>query len=313
MSSPDSVVNWGAAAAYPILPWHVPVVERLAAQHRAGRLGHALLVSGEIGTGVSQFMFNIAAGLLCKGPEGLLACGQCRSCQLLAAGGHPDAKYLVPEDAKVIKVDQVRAAINFANSTAQQGGYRIIMIAPAEALNTSGANALLKVLEEPGDNTVLLLASYAPAALMATLRSRCQKLALPPPTVAEAGEWLQHHGVAINNDDTAYLSPLSAYHLQQTGEQNSRQKVQACFRQLREHTLDAGQFAKQLGGLDALLVADALYAACAQVLQTEQLPAVFESIDSLSQWRRQLLAGASLNAELYLHSWAINLIKAPAV
>lgn len=317
MNQQDSTVSWGESAAYPALPWHQAALTRLNTQRANNRLGHALLISGEVGTGVQQFMYSIAAGLLCKEPQNFIACGQCRSCQLLASGAHPDAKYLHPEDAKVIKIDQVREVISFANTTAQQGGYRIIMIAPAEALNLNGANALLKLLEEPGENTVLLLASYAPAALMATLRSRCQKLLLAPPSLEQSKAWLQQQSINSDGfDEETLRSPLTAYDLHHSGDQNVALKVQAALDECLTKKIEAGQFAKQLSSFSPLLVADVLYAKCVSTLKNAETlaqPAVFDAIDSLCEWRRQLLAGASLNTELYLQSWAINLIKAPTV
>ena len=93
-------------------------------------------------------------------------------------------------------------------------------------------------------------------------------------------------------------------------------KVQQAFDKYMAKSLDSAAFAKQLAGFSGLLVADTLYSNCLGLLKSQTYSSaqpLFEAIDSLSQWRRQLLAGASLNAELYLQSWAINLIKASVV
>lgn len=164
----------------------------------AGRLSHALLVSGREGIGKQRLAKALAARLLCAGPVNATACGQCKSCRLLEAGVHPDLLWLMPETdaktgktAKAIKVDQVRELVDFAGMSAQMGGWRVVVIEPAHLLNVQAANALLKALEEPGGRTLLMLVTSQPLSLPATVRSRCQQLALPVPATDEALNWLR--------------------------------------------------------------------------------------------------------------------------
>ncbi|MDX1655478.1 MAG: DNA polymerase III subunit delta', partial [Candidatus Competibacteraceae bacterium] len=172
------------------LPWHQPHWQRLAAGVEAGRLPHALLLSGPSGLGKMLFARQLTQSLLCRQPgENLTFCGKCRGCRLLAAGSHPDITRVEPEEpGKPIKVDRVRQLCAFLGQTAR--GYKVALLSPAEAMNPSAANALLKTLEEPPPGSLLLLVTAFPARLPATIRSRCQILAFTPPLRTQALEWL---------------------------------------------------------------------------------------------------------------------------
>jgi DNA polymerase-3 subunit delta' len=101
---------------------------------------------------------------------------------------------LLPEkEGGPIKVDQVRGVVAFGQASAQQGGYRMVIVCPAEAMNTNAANSLLKTLEEPGANTLILLVTYAAATVLPTVRSRCQQIAMAVPEAVEGRVWLQQH------------------------------------------------------------------------------------------------------------------------
>jgi len=174
-------------------PWQRQAWLRLVRLLREDRMPHALLLSGLPGTGVSDFAVSLAHRTLCRGPLQEHSCGRCRPCQLNAAGTHPDLMLLSPErSGGPIKVEQVREVVALGQATAQQGGYRVVIINPAEAMNVNAANSLLKTLEEPGEATLLLLVSHAPGMVMPTLRSRCQGVALPAPAADAARAWLEH-------------------------------------------------------------------------------------------------------------------------
>ncbi len=177
-----------------VLPWQTANRDHVLGLYQRRQLPHALLLHGLVGTGIRQFAQAIARTVLCKGEVGIAPCGECHSCQLGAAGNHPDLLHLTPErEGGPIKVDQVRAVVGFGQESPQQGGYRVVMITPAEAMNASAANSLLKTLEEPGDKTLLLLVTYAVATVLPTVRSRCQKLAMAVPSPAQGKEWLGRH------------------------------------------------------------------------------------------------------------------------
>jgi DNA polymerase III subunit delta' len=171
------------------LPWLSPAREGFMAQLHSGRLSHAQLVGIDEGHGgllLAQFFAKVA---LCLQPGVDGACGLCKACQLFAAGNHPDY-YQVQADGNQIKIDQIRELCRQLTATAQQGGRRVALIAHSERLNTAAANALLKTLEEPGKDTLLLLQSDTPARLMATIASRCQRVTFTPPSRQVLGEWL---------------------------------------------------------------------------------------------------------------------------
>lgn len=192
-----------------IFSWHQKDFEQLAA--RAGQLPHALLIRGPAGIGKRDFARGVAQGLLCEQPAApLRACGQCQACHWFSNDAHPDFRSLQPEGAEAgdsdepvekkkkqdISIAQVRALADFINVSAHRNGSKVVLIAPAEAMNVNAANALLKSLEEPPPRTQFLLVSDRPQMLTATIRSRCQQLALRSPSVREAAQWLKAKGSA---------------------------------------------------------------------------------------------------------------------
>lgn len=156
-------------------PWQTSNWQNLASSQQNKRLAHGLLLHGPKGIGKKAFAVDFAHWLLCEQPSTDKACGQCKSCQLIKAESNPDLLYLQPEEeGKAIKVDQIRELINKISLTGHGQGYRVIIISPADALNINASNSLLKTLEEPPENTVLILISDKPSKLMATIRSRTQ-------------------------------------------------------------------------------------------------------------------------------------------
>ncbi len=173
-------------------PWLEPYRQRLAEVIAHDRLPHALLVTGQPGMGKSAFSGMLAQLLLCEGrDDSAVPCGRCKGCIQFMAGSHPDYFEVAPEEESlVIKVDQVRELGEKLALSSYHAGFKVAVINPAEAMNINAANSLLKTLEEPSDNTVLVLICTRPARLPATIRSRCQQLriAAADPVVAQA--WL---------------------------------------------------------------------------------------------------------------------------
>jgi DNA polymerase-3 subunit delta' len=175
-----------------LLPWHRPHWQNLIERVRAGRLPHALLLSGPVGLGKNQFAVQWAQTILCE--TGVVqghACGQCRSCLLYAADSHPDLRKVSPlEPGKVIGVDQVREVSQYLSQTSQYGGHKAVIVTPAEQMNINAANSLLKTLEEPSVGSLILLVTDKPGRLPATILSRCQRIDLTVPGAEEATQWL---------------------------------------------------------------------------------------------------------------------------
>ena len=183
MSKPDRT----APEIYPWLTGHWSFfMQRL----EIDRLAHALMIEGPSGSGKMALAGAMVAKLLCAEDQHR-ACGQCRSCELFAGGAHPDYFDLEPEeDSEVIKVDQVRRLIAKLDLTTSISARKVAFIHPAESMNGAAANALLKSLEEPAGNTVLILVSDNPGRLPVTIRSRCQAISVSQPDTQVVLEWL---------------------------------------------------------------------------------------------------------------------------
>ncbi|WP_266168143.1 DNA polymerase III subunit delta' [Dyella subtropica] len=184
-----------------VMPWHAEHWARLQARRQRDAMPHALLLCGPAGLGKRDFMRRFVRGLLCEQAVDGEACGRCRSCLLLAAGTHPDVvalTYGLRKDGvqrSEIVVDQIRDLSARLAMSSQFGGWQVVSIDPADAMNAAAANALLKTLEEPSQNTLLLLVADAPWRLPQTIRSRCQRIEFQLPSRDEALAWLQAEGV----------------------------------------------------------------------------------------------------------------------
>ncbi|MEJ2692051.1 MAG: DNA polymerase III subunit delta' [Candidatus Thiodiazotropha sp.] len=193
------------------LPWQAAQWERLNQARQQGRLPHALLFCGPRGVGKEQFALALAQSLLCRArdAEGR-PCGVCRHCHLLHSGGHPDIQWVGPDaesKSGEIKIDRIRALAGGANLTTQSGGYKLVVIQPAHRMNTSAANSLLKTLEEPTKDTLIILLTDQPARLLPTIRSRCQQLLFQLPPQSDSLAWLEGK---ISNCDGATLLALAS-------------------------------------------------------------------------------------------------------
>jgi DNA polymerase III subunit delta' len=183
------------------LPWHAEHWTRLQARRQRDALPHALLMCGMAGLGKRAFAQRFMQGLLCQQPVDGDACGRCRSCLLFVAGTHPDVISLsfgLRKDGvqrSEIVVDQIRELSSRLAMSSQFGGWQVACIDPADAMNAAAANALLKTLEEPSAQTMLILLADTPWRLPQTIRSRCQRIEFHLPAEAQALTWLQAEGV----------------------------------------------------------------------------------------------------------------------
>lgn len=210
------------------LPWQAGMWSRVNEARKAGRLGHALLLSGPAGVGKRSFARRLSASLMCEArSDDGRPCGTCRGCAQIAAGSHPNLTWLTREfnektdkEKRDISMDQLRAMMERLSLASHYGQARVVVIDPADALNVNGVNAVLKTVEEPPAGLHILLISERPMALAPTLRSRCQRLSFQIPSAAEGKAWL--HDVAPGIDATAVLrhangAPLAALAAQESG------------------------------------------------------------------------------------------------
>ena len=214
----------GGGMATEFSPWQQRAYEQAVVALEAGRLGHGLLICGPKGLGKRAVAEHLAQYVLCTARVGRQPCGKCRGCLLYLSRSqrenlelrpdkspahphghpaHPDVIFLghawrmSPSPARQltqIVVDQVRVLSERLAKTPQYGEALVTIIDPAEAMNESASNALLKTLEEPVAGRYLWLISAQPASLSATIRSRCQKLEFKLPPMDEALAWLVRSG-----------------------------------------------------------------------------------------------------------------------
>jgi DNA polymerase III subunit delta' len=170
--------------------WLAPQVEKLRRARAAGRLPHALLVHDRSGGGGTWLAMKAAQANLCREPNA--PCGRCKTCQAVAEGLYADL-YMIGliEDSRQIRIDQIRGLTEQLTLTGYSSAAATAVIAPAEVLNKEAANALLKTLEEPRPGVTLVLVTTSPSQLPATVRSRCQRLAVTLPARAPLLAWLR--------------------------------------------------------------------------------------------------------------------------
>lgn len=197
------------------LPWVENMWQSLLVRNP---MPHALLLSGQPGMGKAHFARAFAAYWQCTDRKGSSACGHCRSCHLLSVGNHPDVKVLEGEGVtNTIKVDSVRALVNWTAMSPKIGQYKVVIIRHADKMNIASANALLKTLEDPPGSTLFLLVTAYADTLPLTIRSRCQCLHFPASYSQDTVDWLEvkldHKQNARTLLRIAEGSPFKALHL----------------------------------------------------------------------------------------------------
>ena len=215
-----------------VYPWQQTVWDTLTG--RFPKLGHGLLFYGKKGCGKEAFAQYFLAWVLCANRHANNApCGECGSCLWLKSDTHPNYVHIsTDEDNKKqnakIKIEKIRDLLPFVQQTVD--GWRVIVIEPAEALNMSSANALLKTLEEPGDRVVIILLADHYLKLPATIRSRLQHFALDRISEVQAGEYLSQQLPDLDQTQKQLLlnlsnqMPLQAMQLAQAEWLNKRQE-----------------------------------------------------------------------------------------
>ena len=206
-----------------LYPWFVKTWSDLD----VSRLPHALLFHGQSGIGKFDFALRFAKKLLCESSAAIKPCNCCEACNWFDKGNHPDFVGLLPEvvghllpqdvmdgdDGKItkktakqdmaseggsdkkqsqfIKVESIRDTLESLGTGAHRFGHKIILIYPLEALQVVSANALLKTLEEPPENTIFILVSSRIDRILPTIKSRCRMISMSRPSEAIALDWMR--------------------------------------------------------------------------------------------------------------------------
>ena len=332
MSENDGETDLAALAPF---SWQQQQWHQILGQFRANRLAHSTLVWGESGLGKVEFINSFSRLMLCQQPTAERACGSCKSCLLVKNNSHPDLQVIAPEaGSKEIKIDQVRAVTDFVNRTSHAGGAKIAIIDRAHRLNISSANALLKTLEEPSNNTYLFLITNLPGRLKPTIRSRCQRLQFTVPTTAICRDWLSGRLQADVIDSAVQAAsnrPLLALELASSGAVTNRQEFIAALTELsraRAPIQAPVNLANKMGesaAIEYLLWISSILIKC---ILTAQMPSaaddsgvglcsLFSTADisrrglavallcyqqELSTARKQLMSGANPNPQLIMES-----------
>lgn len=175
-----------------IYPWQHQQWQHIQKLLQQDHLPHALLLSGLEFVGKKDFSVELAQSLLCLTPkDDKHACGECKACRLFKAGSHPDFHHtFLHEDKKDISIAQIRSLIEFTNLSHSISRLKVVVIQTADRMNINASNSVLKTLEEPATDTIIILESSRAGELLPTIRSRCQIIhfSLPPANLAK--EWL---------------------------------------------------------------------------------------------------------------------------
>lgn len=320
-------INGGREALSLPYSWQMDQWQHLVQLSGDQKLPHALMLSGQKGIGKRHFAESMACFLLCLSPVNKVPCGKCKGCELNLAHTHPDFFLLEPEDnSRVIKIDQVRRLTEFVSKTSQQGGKKIALINPVEALNVNAANALLKSLEEPSGETILLLVSQSPTQVIATIRSRCQQVEFALPAREQSLAWLTPLAVGQSADyllDCVGGAPLSALQLLEDDSLEQLQAITEGFLALAHSRMSALDLAAQLHRGEVLPVIESMMKALqlglkvgvvesqkSSLMPAEQelleilalVPSAitFRFWDKLVVVKRQLLSASNPNKQLLL-------------
>lgn len=304
--------------------------------------GHAFLVHGAPGSGQFELSLALAQAWLCEAPTDASrqtlrpACGRCVSCHLVQARAHPDLMVLLPEALELalgwrsapeddpdkasktrkpsqeLKVEAIRQAVTFSQHTSSRGRCKVIVIHPAERMNTVSGNTLLKTLEEPpGVVRFVLSAQGSVDAILPTIRSRCQLWHLAPADAASATAWLQRQIPGLSVEDAQILLQASGHQPWTALERHQQGLTAAAWRALPQRLAQGD--ASVLSGMPVPLVIQTLIKLCQDLsavaaggapryFPAEGLPPA-PALTALVSWHKQLMQTAR-HAE---HPWHLPL------
>src|SRR3989338_8268189 len=173
------------------------VLNRFKRLSISGRMGHAYLFTGPHGAGKMQTALAVAQLVNCEGVSGGAPCGVCVSCRKIVSGNHPDIHVLtLLEDENAIKIEQAQQMIQRTALKAYEARVKVFIVRCADLLTRDAANSLLKTLEEPAPNTLMLLTTAAPEACLGTIKSRCHEIPFFSYPLNRVAQALREEGVA---------------------------------------------------------------------------------------------------------------------
>ena len=309
-----------------LLPWMREQYEWQVAQIVKQKYSHANLYTGARASGAEEFATAISRFLLCLAPLDGYPCGECKSCTLLQKDGHPDLHILKTEEGSAaIKIDAVRGVLHSISQTSQFGGAKVVLIFGPEEMNENSANALLKGLEEPSDNTFFILVSCEPSRLLATIRSRCISLSIAKPNRQQALDWLAQNGI---KDAELMLTeagglPLVVAQWNQGQMFEQRQLILDSLKALATDNSALTKCAKDLSALDVKFVVEQLVGWVQNAVRVQSggvsfnefdkhlagvdLKTIFDFYDQLLRKRRMLNSGSNPNPQLLLEELLLDL------
>ena len=302
------------------------------------RPGHAFLLQGASGLGQYELGLALAAAWLCHAPTPAGACGVCPSCHGIEVRAHAELSVLMPETdmlalhwplsekaqkdiddkkrkpSKEIRVEAMRDLLGFTQTTGAGANGKVVLIYPAERMNTITANTLLKTLEEPAGRTRFILASAAAHELLPTVRSRCQVHPMQWPSTAEGLRWLVQQG--LPEGEAAVLlkaaggRPDDAQALFQLGFQAKNWRALPKALQRGDPGVLADNAAPLVLSSLQKVCHDLLHLACGaapRFFEADDLPKP-SSFMALSQWSKDLLQSAKTvehpyQAGLLMEAW----------
>jgi len=245
-------------------------MEQLMRSVQAGRIVHALLLTGPHGTGKRTMANLFAQALLCKGEE--KPCGACPACKRFLAGMHPDVKIVKPEK-RSISVEQIRELIEKLAMQPYEGGRHIAIIEQADKMTPSAQNALLKTLENPVGDVMFFLITDSPGALLSTILSRCQQVRFSDLSPEMCRDVLVSRG--LDEDRARFLAGIAQGSVGRALEIDGDE----AFAELRRQVIDSLESVKR--------PSDVAGAAEALAEKKDEAPVI---LDIMELWARDLMA-----------------------
>lgn len=229
-------------------PWILPHQKVLSDQYRQNILPHAILINGVTGSGKLEIAHWFLSLLSCQQPTELdinnsvlESCGLCKHCLLVKSNTYPDHLNVIAEKNN-LGVDDIRFANTFLQKKSHTGKYQTVLIEHAQTMTQSAANALLKTLEEPSDNSVIVLLTNDVEMMLPTIISRCRVLNLRPEVGSNLLNGMSNKTLDIGRGiyhNSAYVNLTQLPELTDDAINKNFQEFQSCYiTSINEKTLD---------------------------------------------------------------------------